>query len=116
MPHYLLQVAYSREGWQALLAQPQDRIEAVRPAIEKLGGKITSAWFAFGEYDVVVIAEMPDTSIIESIDTFSIFMRLHIFKHHRLIGSNLFGKVEGNRQCITHFVTFQFFIRFKATV
>src|SRR5215471_10769726 len=60
MPHYLHQVAYSHEGWQALLAQPQDRIEAVRPAIEKLGGKIKSAWFAFGEYDVVVITEMPD--------------------------------------------------------
>ncbi len=60
MPHYLHQVAYSREGWQALLASPQDRIEAVRPAIEKLGGKIKSAWFAFGEYDVIVILEMPD--------------------------------------------------------
>jgi uncharacterized protein with GYD domain len=60
MPHYLHQVAYSREGWQALVNQPQDRIEAVRPAIEKLGGKIKSAWFAFGEYDIVVISEMPD--------------------------------------------------------
>lgn len=60
MPVYLHQIAYSREGWQALLSQPQDRIEAVRPAIEKLGGKIKSAWFAFGEYDIVVITEMPD--------------------------------------------------------
>ena len=60
MPHYLHQVAYSREGWQALLAQPQDRVEAIRPSIEKLGGKVKSAWFAFGEYDVVVITEMPD--------------------------------------------------------
>ena len=60
MPHYLHQVAYSREGWQALLAQPQDRAEAIRPSIEKLGGKVKSAWFAFGEYDVVVITEMPD--------------------------------------------------------
>ena len=60
MPSYLHQVAYSREGWQALLAQPQNRIEAVRPAIERLGGKITNAWFAFGEYDVIVITEMPD--------------------------------------------------------
>ncbi len=60
MPHYLHQVAYSREGWEALLKKPQDRIEAVRPAIEKLGGKIKNAWFAFGEYDVVVITEMPD--------------------------------------------------------
>jgi uncharacterized protein with GYD domain len=60
MPHYLHQVAYSREGWEALLASPQNRIEAVRPAIEKLGGKIETAWFAFGEYDVIVIAELPD--------------------------------------------------------
>ena len=60
MPHYLHQVAYSREGWEALVRQPQDRIEAVRPAIERLGGKIHSAWFAFGDYDVVVITEMPD--------------------------------------------------------
>ena len=52
MPHYLHQVAYSREGWEALLAHPQNRIESVRPAIEKLGGKIETAWFAFGEYDV----------------------------------------------------------------
>lgn len=60
MPHYLHQVSYSREGWAALLANPQNRIEAVRPAIEKLGGKIEAAWFAFGEYDVIVIAELPD--------------------------------------------------------
>jgi len=60
MPHYLHQVAYTPEAWRALLAKPQDRIEAVRPAIEKLGGKIKSAWYAFGEYDIVVITEMPD--------------------------------------------------------
>ena len=60
MPVYLHQIAYSREGWQALLAQPQDRIEAVRPAIEKLGGKIRNPWFTFGEYDIVLITDMPD--------------------------------------------------------
>jgi uncharacterized protein with GYD domain len=60
MPHYLQQVAYSHEGWVGVLANPQNRIEAVRPAIEKLGGKIESGWFAFGDYDVVVITEFPD--------------------------------------------------------
>jgi len=59
MPHYLQQVAYSPEGWEALVEKPQNRIEAVRPAIEKLGGKIESAWFAFGDYDVVLIVQMP---------------------------------------------------------
>ena len=60
MPHYLQQVAYSQEGWEALVADPQNRIEAVRPAIEKLGGKIEAAWFSFGDYDVVVITDLPD--------------------------------------------------------
>jgi uncharacterized protein with GYD domain len=60
MPHYLQQVAYSREGWEAVVANPQNRIEAVRPVVEKLGGKIESAWFSFGDYDIVVITEMPD--------------------------------------------------------
>jgi len=59
MPYYLQQVAYSTEGWEALVEKPQNRIEAVRPAIEKLGGKIESAWFAFGDYDVVLILQMP---------------------------------------------------------
>jgi len=32
----------------------------VRPALENLGGKIREGWFAFGDYDIVCIAEMPD--------------------------------------------------------
>jgi uncharacterized protein with GYD domain len=48
MPQYMLQVSYSREGWQALIAQPQNRVEVV------------NAWFAFGDHDVILITEMPD--------------------------------------------------------
>jgi len=59
MPHYLQQIAYSIEGWKALVKKPQNRIEAVRPAIEKLGGKIESGWFTFGDYDIMLIVEMP---------------------------------------------------------
>jgi uncharacterized protein with GYD domain len=60
MPHYLSQVSYTPEAWARLVAHPQDRIEAVRGPIEKLGGRIHNAFFAFGEFDVVVITEMPD--------------------------------------------------------
>jgi uncharacterized protein with GYD domain len=59
MPHYPQQIAYSIEGWKTLVKKPQNRIEAVRPAIEKLGGKIESAWFTFGDYDIVLIIQMP---------------------------------------------------------
>jgi uncharacterized protein with GYD domain len=67
MPHYLQQVAYSIEGWKALVKKPQNRIEAVRPVIEKLGGKIESAWFTFGDYDVVLIVEMPSNVDVTAI-------------------------------------------------
>ena len=59
MTNYLLQVAYTPEAWANLIAQPHDRIEAVRPAVEKLGGKIAHGWFAFGDYDLIAIVEMP---------------------------------------------------------
>lgn len=60
MPHYLIQVSYNESALQALVKNPQDRTEAVRPAVESLGGKIKESYFAFGDYDVVVITEMPD--------------------------------------------------------
>lgn len=59
MASYLLQVAYTPEAWANLIAHPNDRIEAVRPVIEKLGGKIAQGWFAFGDYDLVAIIDMP---------------------------------------------------------
>jgi uncharacterized protein with GYD domain len=60
MPHYLCQLSYTSEGWAALLRKPVNRVEAVRPAVEKLGGKIEGAWFAFGESDLIVLLDMPD--------------------------------------------------------
>ena len=43
-----------------LMADPQDRLDIVRLPIEKLGGKLHSAFFAFGEFGVIAITEMPD--------------------------------------------------------
>jgi len=60
MPFYLHQVAYTPEALARLIANPQDRFEAVRGPIEKLGGKIKDSYFSFGDYDAVLIAEMPD--------------------------------------------------------
>jgi uncharacterized protein with GYD domain len=60
MAHYLLQVSYSRDAWAALILNPQDRGEAVRGPIEKLGGKIGQIWLAFGDDDIVAIIEMPN--------------------------------------------------------
>ena len=60
MPQYMHQVSYSTDGWKAIVARPQNRLDMVRSAIEKLGGKLIQGWFAFGEYDVIAITEMPN--------------------------------------------------------
>ncbi|MGB7435457.1 MAG: GYD domain-containing protein [Candidatus Acidiferrum sp.] len=60
MPFYLHEVSYTPEALARLIANPQDRFEAVRGPIEKLGGKIKDSYFAFGQYDAVLITEMPN--------------------------------------------------------
>jgi uncharacterized protein with GYD domain len=45
-----------------MIKKPQDRVEAVRKAVEKLGGKVGSFWMTFGDYDLVGILEMPDNA------------------------------------------------------
>jgi uncharacterized protein with GYD domain len=61
MPYFLHQISYTQEALAKLIANPQDRFEAVRGPIEKLGGKIKDSYFAFGPSDVVLITEMPDS-------------------------------------------------------
>ena len=60
MAHYLIQVGYTAEAWKGLLKKPEDRTKAIRPVIEKLGGSLEGAWFTFGDYDLVLIVQMPD--------------------------------------------------------
>ena len=60
MPYYLLQAAYTSDAWAAQIKNPANRVEAVRPVVERVGGKIESAYLAFGDYDLVLICEFPD--------------------------------------------------------
>jgi len=59
VPTYMIQFAYTAEAWATLAKNPQDRREAVSALATRLGGRLVSLYYAFGEYDGVVIAEMP---------------------------------------------------------
>lgn len=62
MPLYMLQVGYTPEAWAALTSNPQDRLQAVvRPLMDQLGGRAVDAWLSFGEYDAIVVYEVPDS-------------------------------------------------------
>jgi uncharacterized protein with GYD domain len=60
MAYYLLQLAYTPQGWAALVKNPQNRLETLAPVVEQLGGSIVNGWMQFGEYDVLMICQMPE--------------------------------------------------------
>ena len=60
MAHYMVQAAYTAEAIAAMVKKPEDRAAAIRPVVEKLGGKLEGVWFCFGEYDIVGISQLPD--------------------------------------------------------
>lgn len=60
MPFYLIQADYSTEGAKSLTGHPQHREEALAKACAGLGGKMLHFFYSFGDYDTVVLAELPD--------------------------------------------------------
>ena len=61
MPKYLVQASYVGEGLQGLLKEGgSSRKKTVETVIEGMGGTLESFYYAFGEYDVFGIADMPD--------------------------------------------------------
>jgi uncharacterized protein with GYD domain len=61
MAKYMITASYSADGLKGLYKdKASGRREAVRQALESVGGKLESAYYALGEYDVVIIADLPD--------------------------------------------------------
>src|SRR5271165_1205548 len=68
MPLYMYQVAYTPESWAAQLKNPQNRVETVgRQACESAGGKLVGAWYCFGDYDIAIVADMPDNESMSAV-------------------------------------------------
>ena len=62
MPKYLLTVNYTDDGIKGLKAEGGSaRVTAATALIEGLGGNVESFYFAFGDADAYVIADVPDT-------------------------------------------------------
>ncbi len=60
MALYMFEAAFTSDAWATLAKNPQDRTEAVRTLLQGVGGTLISYFFAFGDYDAVVLAELPD--------------------------------------------------------
>ena len=59
MPTYMVQASYTSGAWNKLVQRPENRMEALRPVVEKLGGQVLAWYYTFGDYDVVVLFDVP---------------------------------------------------------
>ncbi len=63
MPKYLLEVSYTAEGAKGVLKDGgTKRRDAARASVESVGGTLEALYFAFGQYDVVCVVDMPDAA------------------------------------------------------
>ncbi len=68
MALYMYQAAYTPESWAAQIKNPQNRVETVgRQICEAAGGKLVGGWLCFGEYDIVIIADVPNNESMAAI-------------------------------------------------
>ncbi|MGI5159192.1 GYD domain-containing protein [Microbispora sp. CA-102843] len=60
MPKYLIQATYTAEGLKGVLREGGTaRRQVVDRIAESLGGRVEQMYFAFGETDVYVVADLP---------------------------------------------------------
>ena len=61
MPKFMIQANYVGDGVKGLLSEGgTKRRETVAQVLESMGGKLEALYYAFGDYDVYGIADMPD--------------------------------------------------------
>jgi uncharacterized protein with GYD domain len=68
MPLFMYQAAYTSESWAAQIKNPQNRVETVgRQVCEAAGGKLVGGWLCYGEYDLILIADVPNIESMAAI-------------------------------------------------
>jgi uncharacterized protein with GYD domain len=63
MGHYLFRARYTQQGITGVMKEgAESRLAAVRQLVESVGGRLEVAYWAFGEDDFLLVAELPDNA------------------------------------------------------
>jgi uncharacterized protein with GYD domain len=61
MPKFLIKASYSADGVRGLIKEGGSKRRAVvQKLIEGMGGKLEAFYYAYGEDDALIIADLPD--------------------------------------------------------
>jgi uncharacterized protein with GYD domain len=67
MAVFITQGRFTREYLKGGLARPEDRQAAIARLCEQAGGRMISLYFTLGQYDFIVISEMPDAQAASAV-------------------------------------------------
>jgi uncharacterized protein with GYD domain len=68
MARYMIQASYTREGIQGVIKEGgSSRKDHIGKLLADLGGSLEAFYFAFGEDDAIVIADLPDNQTAAAI-------------------------------------------------
>jgi uncharacterized protein with GYD domain len=59
MAQFLFQVAYTSESWAAQVHDQANVLERIQPLIDGCRGSVTCCFYAFGDDDLVLLADFP---------------------------------------------------------
>ncbi len=63
MAKFMVTASYTAEGSRGLAKEGgSGRRAAVKKLVEGLGGKVEAFYFAYGEHDVIVVVDLPDST------------------------------------------------------
>jgi uncharacterized protein with GYD domain len=64
---YSHQISFTSSAWHSLMEDPVDPLGGIRRPVQSLGGNLVSAFFTEDSYDVLAIAEFPETVSVNEI-------------------------------------------------
>ena len=67
MARYLVQASYTQQAIAGLVSSPEDRSGVLGSMVEGLGGKVITIDYCFGEFDFVIVLELPDDTSMVSV-------------------------------------------------
>ncbi len=67
MPRYMIEETFTGQTMTALLHNPEDRAEAIRPMYEAVGGRLEHYYFSLTENRLFKIVNIPDQADLAAI-------------------------------------------------
>jgi len=59
MAQFLFQVAYTSDSWATQVREHGNVLERIQPLLDGCQGSVTGCFYAFGDYDLVLLADFP---------------------------------------------------------